>query len=298
MAKKSYMNCEHQKRHYHTSKAVRGDDYYALLGVDRNASKDDIKKAYRKLAMTYHPDRNPDPAAQEKFKKISAAYGVLSDESKRQTYDQFGSEAVDQMGGMGDMNPEDLFKDIFSQFGGGWGGGGPFGGGGHPGEDFGDMFGGFGGGPRRREQVKRTPDIDQILQVDLAELYNGTTLKIEYPRKQLCGTCNGSGAKPPHKPTKCTSCKGTGQRVETRSFGNMIHQSVAECRSCDGTGEVLQAQHKCNECGGNKIVKKTKRLNVVVDKGARDGDVLLFPREANELVSPFESVQLTRSLEQ
>lgn len=260
-------------RSFHTSSApaAKKEDFYTVLGVGRSATPDEIKKAYRKLAMQYHPDKNPDPAAQEKFKTITEAYTVLSDENKRRTYDQFGEEGVNQgfggMGGMDGMSAEEIFSQMF---GGGFGGMGGMGG----------DFGGFGGMGGQREQ--RTPDLEHVISVTLEDVFAGKSTHIDYQRKVNCGTCRGTGAKPPHKPTKCSACRGTGTRVITRQMGGMIQQSIGECPVCQGAGETIPAGHKCTDCHGQKVQTRSHRLNVSIPRGAKSGDVLNFHGEADQ----------------
>lgn len=263
-----------QARAFHSSSvpASKKEDFYTILGVSRSSTPDEIKKSYRKLAMQYHPDRNPDPSAQDKFKSITEAYTVLSDENKRRTYDQFGEEGVNQgfgaHGGMGGMSAEEIFSQMFGGgFPGGMGGmGGDFGG-----------FGGMGG-----QMEKRTPDMEHVISVTLEDVFAGKSTHIEFTKQVNCGTCRGSGAKPPHKPTKCSACRGSGQRVITRQMGGMIQQSIGECPTCHGAGETIPAGHKCSDCHGHKVTSKNQRLNINIPKGAKNGDVLNFPGEANQ----------------
>jgi len=259
---------------FHSSAKVSKEDYYQILGVGRSASADEIKKAYRTLAMKYHPDRNPDPVAQEKFKTITEAYTVLSDENKRRTYDQFGEEGVNSgfgaHGGMGGMSAEEIFAQMF---GGGFPGAGGAGG-------FESPFGEWSGMGQKME--KRTPDMEHVVSVTLEDLYTGKTAHIDYTKTVNCGSCRGSGAKPPHKPTKCSACRGTGTRVVTRQMGGMIQQSVGECPTCHGHGETVAAGHKCTECHGAKVTSKNTRLNVNIPKGAKLGETIVFPGEANQ----------------
>lgn len=266
------------RRAFHTSNRVAKEDFYQILGVNRGASQDEIKKAYRTLAMKYHPDRNPEPASQEKFKSITEAYTVLSDENKRRTYDQFGEEGVNSgfggMGGMGGMSAEEIFAQMF---------GGGFPGGGGAGAEFGESpfgeWGGMGGG----RVEKRTPDMEHVIPVTLEDLFSGKTTFIDYTKQVNCGTCRGSGAKPPHKPTKCSACRGTGTRVITRQFGpGMMQQSVGECPTCHGAGEIVAAAHKCTDCHGNKVVSKSHRLTVNIPRGARPNETIVFSGEANQ----------------
>lgn len=158
-------------------------------------------------------------------------------------------------------------------FGGGFGGGpggfgeSPFGG-----------WGGMGGGPVE----KRTPDMEHIVAVSLEDVFAGKSTNIEFSKQVNCGTCRGTGAKPPHKPTKCSACKGTGTRVSMRQMGGMIQQSVSECPVCHGHGETIAAGHKCTDCHGAKVTSKNTRLTVNIPKGAKSGDTINFPGEANQ----------------
>jgi DnaJ family protein A protein 2 len=129
---------------------------------------------------------------------------------------------------------------------------------------------------------KRTPDIEHVISVTLEDIYAGRTVPVDFTKQVNCGTCRGSGAKPPHKPTKCTACRGTGTRVMTRQMGGMIQQSVGECPACHGQGETIPSGHKCTDCHGNKVVPKSVRLTVNIPKGARSGETVVFPGEANQ----------------
>lgn len=226
--------------------------------------------------MKYHPDRNPDPKAAEEFKKISEAYTVLSNDDKRKVYDQYGSDGIDAMnqggmGGAGGPSPEEIFAQFFGgEMPGGMGG---FGG-----------FGGMGGGRRaRRSKPSRTPDVEHIITADLEDFYAGKSIKLDFHRRTTCGTCNGTGAKPPHKPSTCTACKGSGSRMQVLQMGpGMIQQVVSECDACDGTGEAVNPKHKCTDCNGAKTVKKPKRLNIVIEPGMRPGETITFAGDAHE----------------
>ncbi|MDO5104098.1 MAG: DnaJ domain-containing protein, partial [Lautropia sp.] len=197
-------------------------DYYNVLGVGKNASEDDIKKAYRKLAMKYHPDRNPDdPKAEEKFKEAKDAYEVLSDTRKREAYDRFGHAGVDGMGGMG---------------GGGFGGGAGAGGFGGFAEAFGDIFGDiFGGGSRGGpNQAYRGADLRYAMEITLEQAAKGYETEIRVPSWDNCGTCQGSGAKPGTKPKTCGTCNGQGQVRMQQGFFS-VQQT---CPTCHGSGKV------------------------------------------------------------
>ncbi|GGJ09345.1 chaperone protein DnaJ [Alicyclobacillus cellulosilyticus] len=228
-------------------------DYYEVLGVARDASQDEIKRAYRRLARQYHPDVNKDdPQAAEKFKEITEAYEVLSDPEKRRRYDQFGHE--DPMQGMGagagaGASGFDGFGD-FGSF-----------------SDIFDMF--FGGGGRRGPQ--RGQDLEYELEVEFEEAAFGTDKEIQVPRTETCSHCGGSGARPGTRPETCPTCHGTGeqQTVVTTPFGRMINRRV--CPACQGRG--VRIPHPCPECGGKgrRRVRRTVRIHVPpgVDTGTR-----------------------------
>ncbi len=223
-------------------------DFYEILGVAKNASEDEIKKAYRKLAMKYHPDRNPDSkGAEEKFKEAKEAYEMLSDAQKREAYDRFGHAGVDpNMGGAG---------------AGGFGGGGFS-------DAFGDIFGDiFGGGGRARggPQVYRGADLRYNLDITLEQAANGFDTTIRVPSWNECDTCHGSGAKPGTSPTTCGTCGGQGQvRMEQGFFS--IQQT---CPKCHGTGKVIP--DPCTSCSGSGRVKRNKTLEVKIPAGIDDG---------------------------
>ncbi|HLA35903.1 MAG TPA: molecular chaperone DnaJ [Rhodocyclaceae bacterium] len=222
-------------------------DYYETLGVNRDASEDDLKKAYRKLAMKYHPDRNPDnPKAEDQFKEAKQAYEILSDSKKRQAYDQFGHAGVDQQsgGGAGGMGG---FADAFSDI-------------------FGDIFGGSGGGGRGRSNVYRGADLRYNLDVTLEEAARGTETRIRIPTMAECDSCNGSGAKKGTQPKTCPTCAGHGQVRMQQGFFS-IQQS---CPKCHGTGRYIP--EPCNACSGSGRVKQHKTLSVKIPSGIDEGD--------------------------
>jgi len=244
---------------------LRGEDYYKILEVDRNASPEEIKKSYRKLAMQYHPDKNKgDKAAEEKFKSISAAYNVLSDEKQKQVYDQFGEEGLNGAGfDMGGMDPNEIFSQVF---GGGFGG---FPGGG---------FGGF--GQQRKPTV--TPNINHIIKISLEEAYCGTNKILEFSKKVVCSDCNGVGSPNKTAVKKCTACKGTGIEVVTRKMGPMITQQQISCRSCQGAGETIPKDQLCKTCHGKKIIRAPKKLDINIKPGISNNEAILFRREAHQ----------------
>ena len=224
-------------------------DYYEVLGVSRTASADEIKKAYRRLAMKHHPDRNKDDASAEgKFKEAKEAYDVLSDADKRATYDRFGHEglrgASGGPGGMGGFSAEG-FGDIF-------------------GDVFGDIFGG--GRQRGGSQVFRGADLGYELRLDLEKAVSGDTVTIDVPTQVPCETCDGSGARKGTKPATCSTCGGAGQVRMQQGFFS-IQQT---CPACKGAGTTIG--DPCDDCHGRGRVRKTKTLSVKVPAGVDDGD--------------------------
>ena len=225
-------------------------DFYDILGVNRDASDDEIKKAYRKLAMKYHPDRNPDSKeAEDKFKEAKEAYEILSDGQKRAAYDQYGHAGVDP------------------NMGGGAGGGQGFGGFGDAfGDIFGEIFGNQGGRGGGRSGVYRGADLRYNLEITLEEAARGTDTRIRIPTMDECGTCDGTGAKPGTKPVTCTTCNGAGQVRMQQGFFS-IQQG---CPKCHGTGKMVK--DPCNDCHGAGRVKGSKTLQVKIPAGIDEGD--------------------------
>jgi molecular chaperone DnaJ len=234
-------------------------DYYQVLGVERGAEPDEIKKAYRKLAVKYHPDKNPgDKAAEEKFKELGEAYEVLSDPEKRGAYDRYGHQAF-QPGGMGGgfrggsgmHDPFEVFREVF----GGAGGGGIFD----------NIFGeGFGGGAERGGRG-RGSDLRYDMRISFLEAARGVEKEIEISKLQPCDTCHGSGAEPGSKVTTCPTCAGHGQVAVTRGFFNIAQT----CPKCRGAGQVIQKP--CHTCHGEGRVEKTATIKIKVPAGVEDG---------------------------
>lgn len=223
-------------------------DYYEVLGVSKDASGQEMKKAYRRVAMKFHPDRNPDNAeAEEKFKEASEAYEVLSDEQKKAAYDQYGHAGLEGAGGMGGGHGfgNGNFSDIFSDV-------------------FGDIFGGAGGG--RRGGPARGSDLRYTLDLSLEDAVKGATVKIKVPTLVSCKTCDGSGAKPGTKPTTCTTCGGVGQVRMQQGFFS-VQQT---CPSCRGKGTIIS--DPCRDCHGHGRIEETKTLSVKVPPGVDTGD--------------------------
>lgn len=240
-------------------------DYYEVLGVQRSASKEEIKNAYRKLALQYHPDRNKEPGAEERFKEVSEAYAVLSDDDKRKRYDTYGHVGADEAFRGSEANFEEVFsgmggfRDIFEQLFGGRGGfGGGFGAG--P-----DLFGFGGGGGRRKGR-----DLVYDMELTLEDVLRGKKEEIEVPRLDRCGDCNGTGAAPGTKPRRCTVCDGRGQTQKVYSqnrFSTFV--SVEACRTCQGRGQIID--RPCGACRGTGRAQKMKKLKIEVPPGVEDG---------------------------
>ncbi|HEY9551453.1 MAG TPA: molecular chaperone DnaJ [Prevotella sp.] len=245
-------------------------DYYEVLGVDKNASEDDIKKAYRKLAIKYHPDRNPDnKEAEEKFKEAAEAYDVLHDPQKRQQYDQFGFNAPGGGGFGGGFGSAGGFSmdDIFSMFGDVFGGHGGFGG-----------FGSFGGGQRQRPQY-RGADLRLKVRLSLLEVSTGVTKKFKVHKDVECSHCHGSGAEAGSGADTCPTCHGSGVVVKSVQTMLGMMQTQTDCPTCHGEGTVIK--HKCHECGGNGVVKGDEVVEVNIPAGVSEGMVVNVPGKGN-----------------
>lgn len=224
-------------------------DYYEILGVERTADKDTLKKAFRKLAQKYHPDVNKSPEAEALFKEINEAYQVLNDDQKRAAYDRFGHDGL-QGAGMGDFNGG--FGDLSSIFE--------------------ELFGGFGqtGGTRNRRQPRAGADLRTDVRLTFEEAVFGAERDLDIPRLEVCDRCKGSGAEPPTSPVTCSTCSGQGEvrrRQQSPLFGSVI--TATTCPTCNGTGEVIPSP--CTKCNGSKRIRINRKINVKIPAGVDDG---------------------------
>lgn len=248
-------------------------DYYKILGVERSASAEEIKRAYKKVAIKYHPDRNPgDKEAEEKFKQAAEAYDVLRDPDKRARYDQFGAEGVNGAGGFGGggfggMDINDIFRHFSDIFGGEGGFSGGFG-------------GGFGGGPQKPQY--RGADMRMKVKLTLEEIATGVTKKFKLKKDVCCPDCHGSGCEAGHNPETCPTCHGQGFVVKTRRsvFGMM--QSQEACPNCHGEGTVIK--NPCSKCHGKGIVPGDEIVEIKIPAGIAEGMVLNVPRKGNAAI--------------
>ena len=243
-------------------------DYYSILGVDKNASADEIKSAYRRLAKKYHPDLNKAPDAAEKFKEINEAYEVLGDDKKRANYDQFGSADGPQFGG----GQGGGFSDFFG--GGGFGG---FGGGFS--DIFSDIFSAFGGEGRRSRVNERGEDINLAMKLSFEEALFGVEKTITIGKVETCGACSGTGAKNGTAFSTCPDCKGLGRvRIQQNTmFGTTIREGA--CPKCGGTGKVIK--EKCADCAGKGYKRVQKEITVKIPAGIDDGQTVRMRGEGN-----------------
>ncbi|HXF85055.1 MAG TPA: molecular chaperone DnaJ [Anaerolineales bacterium] len=229
-------------------------DYYDILGVGRNASDDEIKAAFRRLARQYHPDVNKSPDAEEKFKEINEAYGVLSDKEKRARYDRFGRAGLGNMEGFHDYTVDfsDLFEEIFGGFG-------------------------FSTGRSSRRTPRRGRDLQMRLTLTFEEAIFGVEKEIEFQRDEVCSRCNGSGAEPGTSPVRCSTCNGRGEVRQVRQtiFGQMMQTST--CPTCNGRGETIPTL--CRTCRGSGLERKTIKKKVQIPAGVDNGTQIRLPGE-------------------
>lgn len=232
-------------------------DFYQILGVSKDSDPATIKKAYRKMAMKYHPDQNPgDQEAEEKFKEAARAYEVLSDPEKRSRYDRFGEAGLNGFGGGGAGGFQDV-GDIFSAFG----------------DIFGDFFGGGARGARGRNRPRRGSDLRYYLEIDLEDAVHGADRQIEFDAEDVCNDCEGSGAQKGSRPETCAHCGGNGQVVRSQGF----FQMATTCPVCQGRGEIIK--DPCKTCNGQTRVIRRRKIDVKVPAGVDSGNQLRLSGE-------------------
>ncbi|KAI1617650.1 DnaJ protein, subfamily A, member 2 [Exophiala viscosa] len=253
-------------------------DLYEILGVPKDAAQADIRKAYRKAALANHPDKVPEDQradAEVRFKAVSQAYEILSDEEKRHLYDAHGMAAFDGSGGPGGMGAEVHMEDILNMFGMG---------GGIPG------MGGMGGGMGGRRKMRRSPDENQKYEVTLEDLYKGKTVKFSSTKNVICSKCSGTGGVEKAKPKECSSCKGQGVKQILSQVGpGMLTQRMVECGACEGTGEVWNPKDKCKKCKGKRTTEERKQLELYIPRGAKEGDQIKLEGEADQVPGAEET---------
>jgi len=237
-------------------------DYYKTLGIHRDASQEDIKRAFRKLAYKYHPDRSKIPDAEEKFKEASEAYAILSDPEKRRQYDALGLEGIKKQYKQEDIYDRKNFQDIFSEFG----------------FDANDLFNRiFGGGftfQQGQPEPHRGSDLETEIEITLEQAASGTEVGFTLPHMKKCTTCGGSGIEPGSHLVTCPKCQGSGRISHRIKAASGLSQMIVSCDRCDGRGKV--AQKKCNRCGGKGLLERRVKVNVKVPAGIDNGDRLVL----------------------
>lgn len=242
---------------------VKETEYYERLEINTEATNEEIKKAYKKLALKYHPDKNKNnPETVEKFKQISEAYEILIDENKRKAYDKFGKNGING----NQMNPEELFERMFGQ--------NPFM------NSFANMFG-FNG-----NNIKKCEDIIQEINCSLEDLYNGKIIDIKVNINKKCDKCNGNGCNDNSKPEICMNCNGKGIKIMLRQLGpGMMQQMQMICDICNGKGSRINDKDKCSKCKGNRIEKINKIFNIEIKPGMKNGQKIIYDNEGNEEIN-------------
>ena len=250
--------------------SMEKQDYYKILGLEKNASKGDIKKAYRRLALKYHPDKNKAADAEEKFKEISEAYAVLYDDEKRKMYDHYGHAGIDQRYTTEDIFRGADFNDIFRSIGFDFG--------------FEDIFSQFFGrrtGFDQRTRPQRGNDIRYDIEITLEDAYRGLETELQVPRTEACDSCQGSGAKSGTRPIRCQTCGGTGQMRSTQRTGFGVFTQITTCSRCRGQGTIIE--EPCPTCRGRGVVQKTRKIEVKIPKGIDDDSHLRLLGQGEQL---------------
>ena len=256
------------------------DDYYKILNINRKASEKEIKKAYRKLAVKWHPDKNQSPEAENKFKEINEAYAVLSDSNKKSKYDRFGKAGLDPNnmggGGMGGIDPNDIFNSFFGGGMGGMGGG------------FNNIFNGspFSGMPFRsnsNRKHKKGPNKRTSIKITYKDMMSGLNKKFAVVRKKKCSSCSGNGLKPNCSPAKCNQCNGAGMIRHRQMVGpGMMTERTSSCHICRGQGYIIKNEHKCPECNGQKYIDNREIVSLHIPPGTEDGQIITVDKMSDE----------------
>jgi DnaJ homolog subfamily A member 2 len=235
---------------------------YEILGVSPKASSDELKKSYKKLALKYHPDRNKDSGAEDKFKEISSAYDILGDSEKRKTYDSIGLEGLKQTQGGGGGDPFDIFNNLFG------GGGG---------------FSGFGGGFSNRQQVRRGRDRLEKIYLGMDDYYLCNKVSVVIDKQVLCTTCEGRGGLYPSSIVKCAACEGSGHIMRIQQLGpGMITQTQSPCQHCHTKGKIVKKDEICIDCKGSRVEKIKKRINIQLRPNTKIGEKIVVEGEADQ----------------
>jgi len=240
---------------------------YDILGIDNKASLSEIKKAYKKLALKHHPDKNNGPgleAAEEKFKEIGNAYEILSDENKREIYDKYGEEGLKNNGNVNNAETANIFEQMFN------------------GGIFGNIFGGF-NEMRQHQRPRKSPDRQVLLRISFAEMMLGGDRTFSYTRNKFCSKCDGDGVCDLDDISTCASCNGKGVITQITQIGaGMFSQSSRSCRYCAGTGKKIIAGKECKECKGRKIIRVTEQLTVNIPRGTNKGEYYIFHGKSDD----------------
>jgi DnaJ family protein A protein 2 len=230
-------------------------DLYDTLGVSKTCSEQELKKAYRKLALKYHPDRNPGKESEEKFKSISSAYDILSNKEKRVLYDKYGMDGLQTHAAHSQENPFNLFSNLFSN----------------------------GGGPTFRNQKTRTKDRVEKIGINIEDIYNNKVYSLNINRKVICNNCLGTGAKERHLVKTCNKCNGTGTVIHMQQLGpGFISQTQVSCNKCNGKGKYINEMDKCKVCFGKKVVQERKKYSLHLKRSMKNNEKIVFEGESDQ----------------